>query len=228
MVTNPFSPSEYTAALLLHTRRHPGLANLDSVLEIGTGSGVIMASLLARGAQRALGIDIEASAVQTTQELLRQEGLDGRARVVQGDMWPACNGEQFNLVISNLPQFAAEQVESDGRLQSWCTGGLDGRSLVDRFLRGLPDHLAPGGLVIMTHNVFIDVARTQAMLEPWGLQARIVYSASALLSPQKLQRLSPEVLERFAGRGIHKVGAYWFGDFDILEISWKPDEPTGR
>lgn len=228
MSSNLFSPSEYTAALLHHSRRYVAQTRPASVLEIGTGSGVIMASLLAQGAQRALGIDIEAAAVQATQELLRSEGLLERARIVQGDMWLACQGERFDLVVSNLPQFAAERIEDDVRLPSWNIGGPDGRNLVDKFLLGLQDHLAPGGRVFMTHNTFLGVDQTRAMLEPQGLQVGVAYSASAPLSGKKLNGLSPAVRERYAGQGIHQMGSYCFADFDVLEISWKTDAPYGR
>jgi release factor glutamine methyltransferase len=226
--SNLFRPSDYTAALLFHIRSRAAALPLENVLEVGTGSGVILASLLALGAKRAAGVDIEPAAVQTTQELLRNDGYHDRARVVQGDMWLPFPGERFDLVVSNLPQFAAERVDADGRLPTWSAGGMDGRTAVDRFLRGLPDHLAANGVAIMTHNVFIDLARTQAMVEAWGMQARSMYSASSPHSVQKMATLNPQVLERHTGGSIHRIGRYWFVDFDIVEISWKPDAPRGR
>ncbi|HSH92186.1 MAG TPA: methyltransferase domain-containing protein [Ramlibacter sp.] len=223
-----FRPSDYTAALLFHIRHRASTINLHNVLEIGTGSGVVMASLLALGAKRAAGVDIEPAAVQTTQELLRNDGSHDRARVVQGDMWLPFQGERFDLIVSNLPQFAAEHVDADGRLPSWSAGGLDGRTVVDKFLRGLPDHLAGNGVVFMTHNVFIDLARTQAVLDGSGMQARAMHSASSPHSVQKMATLNPQVLERHTGGSIHRIGRYWFVDFDIVEISWKPDAPRQR
>ena len=74
-----FSPSEYTAALLMHVRSQVTGAPPASALELGTGSGVVLALMLAMGAKRALGVDIEATAVEATRELLRQEGLANRA-----------------------------------------------------------------------------------------------------------------------------------------------------
>lgn len=191
---------------------------------MGTGSGVVMAMLLTLGAQSVLGVEVEALAVQTAQKLLSQEGLLARARLVQGDLWAACGEARFDLVVTNLPQFAADHVEGDGRLASWSAGGTDGRRCVDQFLNGLGQHLAPGGLAVMTHNVFLDISKTQAMLDPLGLQARAAYCASAPLPLHKLACLSPQVLARFTGQGIYKMGDYWFVDFDIVEISWKHEE----
>ena len=216
-----FSPSEYTAALLLYLRRHAAQVHSSRALDMGAGSGVVMATLLALGAQSALGVELEALAVEAAQKLLNQEGLLANASLVQGDMWAACGDARFDLVVTNLPQFATDHVEGDGRLASWSAGGTDGRRSVDRFLNGLGRHLAPEGLALMTHNVFLDIGKTQTMLDLLGLRARVAYCASAPLPLHKLASLSPQVLTRFTGRGIHKMGDYWFVDFDIVEIRWK-------
>ena len=219
-----FSPSEYTAALLLYLRKNPARVLSSRALEMGPGSGVVMATLLALGAQSAVGVELEALAVQATQDLLDQEGLRAKARLVQGDLWAACGDARYDLVVTNLPQFAAEHIEGDGRLPSWSAGGIDGRRSVDPFLQGLGRHLAPGGLAVMTHNVFLDFRKTEAMADAMGLRARIAYCASAPLPTHKLASLSPHVLARFAGEGIHRMGDYWFVDFDLVEISWKHGE----
>ena len=221
--THLFSPSEYTAALLLYIRKHAAHVHSSRALDMGTGSGVVMATLLAMGAQSALGVELEALAVEAAQKLLNQEGLLANASLVQGDMWAACGDARFDLVVTNLPQFATDHVAGDGRLASWSAGGTDGRRSVDRFLNGLGRHLAPGGLAVMTHNVFLDIGKTLATLDPLGLQARVAYCASAPLPLHKLVSLSPQVLARFTGQGIHKMGNYWFVDFDIVEISWKQE-----
>ena len=215
-----FSPSEYTAALLMHIRNHASATPPASALEVGTGSGVVLALMLALGAQRAMGVDIEPTAVEATQNLLQKEGVADRAQVVQGDMWAACGTERFDLIATNLPQFAAAHIEGDGRLPTWSVGGLDGRAVVDKFLIGLPQHLNVGGVALMTHNSFIDVAQTQSLLAPLGLQAQVIYTASAMLSVQKMASLNPAVLARFIGRGIHHLGEHWFADFNIVEIRW--------
>ncbi len=207
--------------MLLYVRKRAQLVHACRALDMGTGSGVVLATLLTMGAQSAMGVELESLAVQAAHKLLTQEGLLAKANLVQGDMWAACGNERFDLVLTNLPQFAADCVDGDGRLPSWSAGGTDGRRCVDQFLNGLGQHLAFGGLAVMTHNVFLDFSKTQAMLSPLGLQAHVAYSASAPLPLHKLASLSPQVLARFTGQGIHKMGDYWFVDFDVVEISWK-------
>jgi methylase of polypeptide subunit release factors len=218
-----FKPSEHTAALLFCIRQKTAHVRYRRVLEIGTGSGVVMATLLAMGASQAVGIEIEADAIEATRALLLQQGLLDKATLVQGDMWTVCHKEQFDFIATNLPQFAARSIEGDGRLPSWSVGGDDGRALVDRFLKGLPQHLAEGGVAVMTHNVFLDLHKTRSVLARFGLVASVVHSASAPLSAQKVASMSPGVLSEFHGCGIYNIGEHWFADIDIVEIRWAAD-----
>jgi release factor glutamine methyltransferase len=213
-----FTPSEHTAAILLYLRNTLGHRSIENALEIGTGSGVIIASLLKAGVKHATGVDVEASAIDATRQLLVQQGLGGRAHLFQGNMWEACGRQTFDLIVTNLPQFASQLVRDDGHLPTWSAGGPNGRATVDVFLNGLADHLAPGGTAVMTHNVFLDFEKTREILESQGLQGKVAYSASAPLSVAKLASMDPHTRDRFLGRGIHSVGAYWFSDFHLVEI----------
>lgn len=155
-----------------------------------------------------------------TRRLLAAEGLADRAEVRVGELWSTCAAQRYDLIVANLPHFAAERADDGIHLPSWGSGGADGRRWVDPFLTGLASHLAPQGLALMTHNGFIDLERTQAVVQPLGLVARVVCSASAVLSPAKLAGMTPAVRERHQGRSIHAVGAYAFVDFDIVAIEW--------
>lgn len=56
-----------------------------TVLEIGCGSGALLAELLARGAVRATGVDLSAVSVDTARVRLAEAGLDDRASIEVGD-----------------------------------------------------------------------------------------------------------------------------------------------
>ena len=197
---------------------------MHHVLEVGVGSGVVLASALQLGAVQATGIDIEPAAIVATKALLVKEGLSAKAQLRCGDMWSVGNvqGQKFDFVISNLPQFACERVPGDGHLPSWSAGGPDGRRLMDPFLSGLPAHLDQAGRAVITHNVFLGLDKTHALLARSGLQTRVVHSVSVPLSPEKLRCMNADVLKRDNGRGVHRVGDCWFVNFDVLEITWKP------
>jgi release factor glutamine methyltransferase len=218
MFRDAFAPSEHTAALLLHLRRRFGGGPPGRVVEIGTGSGVVLTAVLAAGAAHGFGVDIEPEAVRRTQALLESEGLADRAQVVQGSMWSACRGQRFDLAVANLPHFPATRIEGDGRAASWSCGGADGRRLLDEFLEQLGDHLLPGGAAVITHNVFVDLGRTREMVARQGLGVKVVHTASAPIPMAKFIAITPEVLHRFQGQALHRTGGHAFGDFQIVEI----------
>lgn len=216
--SDPFAPTAYAAALLQVLRAQAPSLGLHEVLELGIGSGVVLAQLLALGAGRALGVDIEPAAVQATQRLLAELGHSDRAELRQGDLWLPCTGRRFDLIACNLPQFPVQAPLADGRLPSWSSGGADGRALIDRFLRGLPAHLKPGGRAFMTHNAFVDLARTEQLLAGFGLRARVASTVCLPLPMAKLQGLDPALMRRELGRSLHRIGGHAFAELHVLDI----------
>lgn len=189
-----------------------------TALELGVGSGVVLAAMVSMGADRGVGVDLEAFAVEATRRLLDSLGLAARARVLQGDLWTPLADERFDLIASNLPQFPQTRPLDDGRLPTWSGGGPDGRAVLDRFLDGLPRHLAPGGRAVITHNAFIDLPRTLQRLAADGLEGEVAQTVSVPLPLHKLEALPPGWFERWDGRGLHRIGGHAFADFHVLEI----------
>jgi release factor glutamine methyltransferase len=210
-----FRPSEYTAALLRHLRlRGPCTGR---VLEIGTGSGVVLATLAHQGARELVGVDLEPQAVDRTRALLRSQGI-AHASIRLGNLWQPVAGESFDLIVFNPPQSPLRAPIDDGRKPTWCHAGPDGRQVVDPFLRGLGRHLRPGGLVVMTHNGLIGMERSAELLHAQGLQLRVAQTGSVLLPPAKLLALPPQVRQRALGHSLHGVDPYLFVDVHIVEI----------
>jgi release factor glutamine methyltransferase len=222
MTPTPFQPTEYTAALMrqvrLLRRRVPPVP-WDSVFEMGSGSGVVLAQALALGARRALGVDVEAQAVDETRGLLRSLGFAGRAEVRQGHLWQPCAGRRFDLIVANLPQFPTREALADGRLPTWSGGGPDGRRLLDPFLQGLATHLQTDGRAMITHNVMIGLPQTRRQLKALGLRAFVRSTVSVPLPAHKVHGLGPGILERLPGPGLHRQGPHFFVDFHVLEIA---------
>ncbi len=215
MPEDPFRPSEYTAALLRQLQlRGPCKGR---VLEMGTGSGVVLAALAAH-AREVVGVDVEPEAVDRTRALLKSQGVT-RASVRCGSLWEPLDGERFDLVAFNPPQFPVHDELAGGhRLRSWSHGGADGRQVLDGFLRGLAQHLMPGGAALITHSSFIGLERTAQLLRPFGLRAEVAQTLSAPVPAYKLRALPAAWLDRHLGRGLHGVGPYVFADFHVLEI----------
>jgi release factor glutamine methyltransferase len=217
--TSVLRPSEYTGALIQALRAAPGRVAGANVLEIGSGSGVVLAALGALGAASLCGIDVESEAVAAGASLLHSLGHGSLAQFHRGDMWqPVCN-RRFDLIVANLPHFPMHEGKLSGRRTSWSSGGLDGRLLLDRFLDGLSDHLARGGAAVITHNAFVGLDRTREMLRPHGLAANVASTTLVHIPAEKLALMTRGVLAAEDGRTIHRYGPYVFADMYVVEIA---------
>jgi release factor glutamine methyltransferase len=218
-VFSALRPSECTAALIQALRARAAWVRGASALEIGSGSGVVLAALGALDAASLCGIDIEPEAMASGSLLLTDLGHGGCAELRQGDMWLPVTGRRFDLIAANLPHFPMKPTPFNGRLPSWSSGGADGRILLDRFLIGLPAHLAPGGRAIITHNGFVSLDRSRALLQPAGLAVRIATTVLVCIPEAKLELMTPAILRAEEGRSIHRYGPYAFGEVHVTEIA---------
>ena len=212
-------PSEYTAALIQALRTRSVVVRDAHALEIGFGSAVVLAAIGELGAASLCGVDIESAAVASGALLLHGLGHGDKVQLYCGDMWQPVAGRRFDLIAANLPQFPMNFLGYAGRLPSWSSGGPDGRRLLDRFLGGLAAHLAPGGRAIITHNGFIDLDLTRAMLARDGLSLGVVTTVLVNLPSEKLELMTQGILYFEQGRSIHRYGPYAFAEMHVVEIS---------
>ena len=211
-------PSEYTAALIQVLQANAGWVRDANVLEIGSGSGVVLAALGALGAASLCGIDIEEDAVTSGMLLLDELGHGEAAEFHLGDMWLPVADRRFDLIVANLPHFPMTDSGVPGRLPTWSAGGADGRCLLDPFLEGLPRHLAAGGRAVITHNAFVGLERSRKILAGLGFALRVALTTLVNIPDAKLDRMTRTVLGAEEGRTIHRYGPYAFADVHIVEI----------
>lgn len=212
-------PSEYTAALIQVLQAEVGWVRGATVLEIGSGSGVVLAAVASLGAASVCGIDIEQDAVMSGRMLLHELGHGAVAEFHHGDLWEPVLDRRFDLIVANLPHFPMERTYVPGRLPSWSAGGPDGRYLLDPFLEGLGRHLTPRGRAIITHNAFVSLERSSEMVERGGLGLRVALTTLVYIPDDKLECMTGPVLEAEDGRSIHRYGPYAFGEMHIVEIA---------
>ncbi len=125
------------------------------ILDLGTGSGCILCSLLHEwpGAI-GVGVDISEAAVMTARRNALNLGLAERAEFVVGD-WDDAVGDRYDLVVSNPPYvrssdiavLAPEVAAFDPRLA--LDGGADGLDAYRRITPLLPRLLARGGVAVL-------------------------------------------------------------------------------
>lgn len=214
-----FRPSDYSAAIVQRLLSDSSRVVDARVLDVGCGSGVLLATAGAVGAAQLTGVDIEAGAVQATKALLEREGHGDISDIHLGEIFAPLANRQFDLVLANLPHFPMDQAAVDGRLASWSTGGADGRGLLDRFLCDLSKHLAPGGRALVMHNAFVGLDLTLQKADKLGLSVEVVDSFLVPLPKAKLAVMTREILTRETGTSIHRFGEYGFGTVAVLSIS---------
>ena len=217
-------PSEYTGALIQVLRAEPRRVRGAYALEIGSGSGVVLAALGALRAASLCGVDIEREAVTAGSRLLDELGHGAAAQFHHGDMWQPVRDRRFDLVVANLPHFPMTYGSFAGRHQSWSYGGADGRRLLDPFLEGLAGHLAPHGRAIVTHNAFVGLEKSRKILRCHGLGLVVVLTVLVHIPTDKAELMTAAIRDAEEGRSIHRYGPYLFADMHILEIASAQDQ----
>jgi len=134
----------------------------QEVLDLGTGSGAILLTLLAERPQAVgLGTDVSEAALRVATG--NAEALDVLDRVHFGvSDWFTAVGGQYDLIVSNPPYIAAEEMDDlqpEVRLYEpriALTDEADGLTAYRKITAGAPDHLTPGGRLI------VEIGPTQA------------------------------------------------------------------
>lgn len=124
----------------------------DTVLDLGTGSGCILATLLAEFPKaKGVGTDVSLAALETADRNLRTLGLI--ADLVQSDWYGQVTGS-FDLIVSNPPYIAVDELpflqdELRYEPQLALTDGGDGLSCYRQIAVGARAFLNPGGRILV-------------------------------------------------------------------------------
>ena len=75
----------------------------DSVIDVGTGSGILMIAADRLGASEVYGTDIDELAVESAKENLELNGISEEiAKVYLGNLVSVVNGKKFDVVVANI------------------------------------------------------------------------------------------------------------------------------
>lgn len=148
----------------------------SSVLDLGTGSGCILLTLLLeRPDTRGLGVDLSPAAIAVAKRNRSDHGMDGVMELRHGS-WFQPVDQQFDLIISNPPYIAAFEMAAlapevrDHEPHMALTDGGDGLGAYRAITAGAAAHLVPGG-VLMVEIGPTQAAQVVALMEAAGLQS---------------------------------------------------------
>lgn len=114
-------------------------ADRPVVMDIGTGTGVLAAIMVRRGAHEVHATDSNPRAVACARDNLDRLGMTARVTVSAADLWPE-TARRADVVVCNPPWIPGRPTSA---LE---TGIYDaGSEMLHRFLTELPEHLSPGG-----------------------------------------------------------------------------------
>jgi SAM-dependent methyltransferase len=119
-------------------------ASPGAVLDLGCGAGTLALVAAARGASRAVGVDVSPRAVTLAGVNARLNGRTAEFR--QGDTLDPVRGESFDLAVSQPPYVVRPAGLSP---TTYLHGGARGEELALRFAEALPAALREGGRALL-------------------------------------------------------------------------------
>jgi len=130
------------------------LPSEPTILDVGTGSGVIALTLAAEiPAARVEAVDISPEALSLAQENALKVSLQDRVRFHQSDLLSGVEGS-FDLIVANLPYIPRGEIAGLSREVQYdpmlaLDGGPIGSEIIVRLLEQAKTHLNPGGRIAL-------------------------------------------------------------------------------
>lgn len=150
-------PRSYIAELL-RDRLRPWIAPRrppQTILDLCTGSGclaIVAAHTFPKS--RVDGVDLSAAALAVARRNVREHQLAERVQLKRSDLFDALHDHCYDLIMTNPPYVgvsAMRALPAEFRHEPAMAleGGSDGLDLVRRILIDAPQHLNPGGWLLM-------------------------------------------------------------------------------
>ncbi len=152
---DPRPDTETLVSAALEIARKDGGSEPLSVLDLGTGSGCILVSLLHElGHATGVGTDMSIQALELARANALRHGVAGRAQFLCTS-WHEGLNRTFDMVVANppyIPEGDLAELEPEVALYDprvALDGGGDGLGAYRKIMPALPALLAPGGSVLL-------------------------------------------------------------------------------
>ena len=147
----------------------------QSVLEIGTGSGIV-AMYASRLSDSITVTDINFDACELARKNFEANDIEG-IEILFGNLFEPVENRKFDVILFNTPYLPTEEGEViDDTINYAFDGGLNGRKVIDLFLNEVKNHLNDGGIVQMIQSSLSGNEETLDRFDELGLIAEIAAS----------------------------------------------------
>lgn len=145
-------PRPETEMLVETILNHAAVGDSASILDLGTGSGAIVLSILhERPDMTGTGVDISPKALAVARENGERLGLSARVQWLESDLFAAVPEHSYDYIVSNPPYLTAAdmqqlqpEVRHDPALALF--GGVDGLDFYRRIAKAAPTYMHAGSL----------------------------------------------------------------------------------
>ena len=147
----------------------------QSVLEIGTGSGIV-AMYASKLTDKITVTDINFDACELARKNFQENNIEN-VEILWGNLFEVVKNRKFDVILFNTPYLPTEDEEVlENTINYAFDGGLNGRKVIDMFLDEVGNHLNDGGIVQMIQSSLSGNDETLAKLDELGFIAEIAAS----------------------------------------------------
>lgn len=167
---NTFWPFLDSQPLVRNFRIKPG----DSVLDVGTGSGVIAIFACYQQASRVLALDVNPAALRSARRNAQAHGFGEVMEVRRSDLFEKVGDEQFDVITANLP-FRDKPAPDVVARSQWDTDFRTNTQFFEQAAR----YLKPGGRIYFAHSNFGAVEEVRRLAKQAGFSIRMMARSAA-------------------------------------------------
>lgn len=155
--------------------RTNGVAKGKNVLEIGVGTGLLSLCSLAHGATNVIGTDINPAAAACAKYNAERHGWKSKfecrlvSKTNSGAFAVIKKNERFDLIVSN-PPWVDQKPKNNFEFALYDPGF----ELLKSLMEGLPDHLSPGGRVLLAYGSVSSIKVLRKLSTKHGYQVKMI------------------------------------------------------
>lgn len=167
---NTFWPFSDSQPLVKNFRIRSG----ESVLDVGTGSGVIAIFACYGGADRVVAVDINPAAIKSAKHNARLHGFGKTMEVRKSNLFQNISHEKFDVITANLP-FRDKPAPDVVAKSQWDTDFKTNT----QFFEEVGRYLKPDGRIYFAQANFGAISEIKKLARAAGFSVRAMASESA-------------------------------------------------